>query len=291
MSDKVVISAALSGGGTMKNMNPAVPYTPEEFAEEAYKACNSGAAVVHIHARDVDMGGLPTADLNKIRPTIEAIRARCPELLINMSSAITIGVTPEQRITPIVEMKPEMASLNTNSMNFALADRKRGIINFEFIFENTFGMIADFATRMRQNGVKPECEVYDLGGMYNIHLLCKQAGLFEEPMHFQFVFGVAGGIPFDIAHMKTLIDLLPGDASWSVCGVGPNQFPAGICAAALGGHIRVGLEDNFRNLDGSLCRGNYEPVEWAVKVCEVAGRGVASPDEARQIFHCRPRTR
>ena len=106
MSDKVVISAALSGGATMKNQNPAVPYTPEEFAEEAYRAFNSGATVVHIHARDVEMGGMPTADMEKIRPTIEAIRNRCPELLINMSSAITIGVTPEQRITPIVEMKP-----------------------------------------------------------------------------------------------------------------------------------------------------------------------------------------
>jgi len=290
MSDKVVISAALSGGGTMKQMNEAVPYTPEEFAEEAYKAFNSGATVVHIHARDVELGGMPTADMRKIRPTIEAIRARCPELLINMSSAITIGVTPEQRITPIVEMKPELASLNTNSMNFALADRKRGIINFEFIFENTFATIVDFATRMKQNQVKPECEVYDLGGMYNIHLLRKQEGLFAAPMHFQFVFGVAGGIPFDIGHLKTLIDLLPEQASWSVCGVGPNQFPAGLCAAALGGHIRVGLEDNFRNIDGSLCKGNYEAVEWAVRVCQAAGRGVASPQEARQIFHCRAKS-
>lgn len=289
MSDKVVISAALSGGATMKNQNPAVPYTPEEFAEEAYKAYNSGATVVHIHARDVDMEGMPTADMDKIRPTIQAIRDRCPDLLINMSSAITIGVTAEQRITPVVEMKPDIASLNTNSMNFALADRKTGIVNFEFIFENTFGMIVDFATKMKENKVKPECEVYDLGGMYNLHLLRKQEGLFEEPMHFQFVFGVAGGIPFDIRHMNTLIDMLPKDASWSVCGVGPNQFPAGICAAALGGHIRVGLEDNFRNINGDILKGNYEAVEWAVSVCKVAGREVASADEARKIFNCRPK--
>jgi len=289
MSEKVVISAALSGGATTKSQNPSVPYTPEEFAEEAYKAYDSGATVVHIHARDIEMDGLPTADMDKIRPTIEAIRDRCPELLINMSSAISMGVSPEQRITPIVEMKPEIASLNSNSMNFALADRKRGTIAFEFIFENTFGMIVDFATKMKENKVKPECEVYDLGGMYNIQLLRRQEGLFEEPMHFQFVFGVAGGIPFDIRHLNTLIDLLPKGASWSVCGVGPNQFPAGICAAALGGHIRVGLEDNFRNIDGSVSKGNYEQVDWAVNVCKVAGRGVASPDEARQLFHCRPK--
>ena len=273
----------------MKNQNPAVPYTPEEFAEEAYKAFNAGATVVHIHARDVDMGGIPTADMSKIRPTIEAIRDRCPDLLINMSSAITIGVTAEQRITPIVEMKPDIASLNTNSMNFALADRKTGVVNFEFIFENTFGMIVDFATKMKENRVKPEIEVYDLGGMYNIHLVRKQEGLFEEPMHFQFVFGVAGGIPFDARHLNTLIDMLPEGASWSVCGVGPNQFPAGICAAALGGHIRVGLEDNFRNIQGEVLKGNYEAVEWAASVARVAGREVASPEEARKLFHCRPK--
>ncbi len=153
MTEKVVISAALSGGATTKSQNPSVPYTPEEFAEEAYKAYDSGATVVHIHARDIEMEGMPTADMNKIRPTIEAIRDRCPDLLINMSSAISMGVTPEQRITPIVEMKPEIASLNSNSMNFALADRKRGTINFEFIFENTFGMIVDFATKMKENKV------------------------------------------------------------------------------------------------------------------------------------------
>ncbi len=288
MSEKVVISAALSGGGTYKNMNENVPYTPEEFAEEAYKAFNSGATVVHIHARDVNMDGLPSADMDIIRPTIQAIRDRCPELLINMTSAISTGLTAEQRITPIVEMKPDIASLNTNSMNFALADRKRGTIQFEFIFENTFGMIQDFATKMKENKVKPECEVYDMGGMYNLHLLRKQEGLFEDPMHFQFVFGVAGGMPFDIGHLKTLIDLLPQGASWSVCGVGPNQFPAGICAAALGGHIRVGLEDNFRNINGDLLKGNYEAVEWAAQVCKVAGREVASPEDARRIFNCRP---
>ena len=287
LSEKVVISAALAGGGTMKNMNENVPYTPEEFAEEAYKSYNSGASVVHIHARDVDQGGAPTADIEKIRATIDAIRAKCPKLLINMSSAITIGITPEQRIAPIVEIKPEIGSLNSNSMNFAMADRKTGQVFFEFIFENTFEIIQNFAKKMKENRVKPEVEIYDMGGMYNIKMLMLQQGLFEEPMHFQFVFGVAGGMPFDIGHLKTLKDLLPKGASWSVCGVGPNQFPAAMCAAAVGGHIRVGLEDNIRNIDGSLSKGNYEQVEWAANVCKVAGREVASPEEARKIFNTR----
>ncbi len=287
MSDKVVISAALAGGGTMKTMNENVPYTPEEFAEESYKCYNAGASIVHIHARDVDMGGVPTADVEKIRATIDAIRTKCPGLIINMSSAITTGISPAQRIAPIVAIKPDIASLNSNSMNFALADRKTGKVAVEFIFENTFATIVDFATKMKANNVKPELEVYDMGGMYNINLLRNQEGLFEEPMHFQFVFGVAGGIPFEIGHLKTLIELLPPKASWSVCGVGPNQFPAGLCSAALGGHIRVGLEDNIKNIDGSLSKGSYEQVEWAVEVCKVAGREVASAEEARAIFHTR----
>ena len=284
MSEKVVISAALSGGATTKSQNPSVPYTPEEFAEEAYKAHNAGAAVVHIHARDIEMDGLPTADMNKIRPTIEAIRGRCPDLLINMSSAITMGVTPEQRITPIVEMKPEIASLNSNSMNFALADRKRGTITFEFIFENTFGMIVDFATKMKENKVKPECEVYDLGGMYNLQLLRKQEGLFEEPMHWQMVYGVAGGMGFTPMAHSHVKSLLPEGHTWSACGVGPNQFPCIMQACLDGGHMRVGLEDNVRVPGGELAKGSWEQVQWAAKIAQILDRPVASPDEARELL-------
>ncbi|HYB20294.1 MAG TPA: 3-keto-5-aminohexanoate cleavage protein, partial [Thermodesulfobacteriota bacterium] len=167
MSGKVIITAALTGAATRKEQNPAVPYTPNEFAEESYKCWKAGASIVHIHARDPKTGN-PTADIPQIRETINAVRNRCPELIINMSSAIGPGVTAEQRIAPIVDLKPDMASLNTNSMNFALADHKSGKIFLEVIFENTFKMLVDFSKAMKENGVKPECEVYDFGGIYNV---------------------------------------------------------------------------------------------------------------------------
>jgi 3-keto-5-aminohexanoate cleavage enzyme len=201
-----------------------------------------------------------------------------------MSSAIGPGVTPEQRIAPIVEIKPEMASLNTNSMNFALADHKSGKIFGEIIFQNTFKMLVDFGTAMKENGVKPECEVYDFGGLYNVLLVRKQ-GIFVEPMHFQLVFGVAGGVPFTPLNMIHMQSLLPEGATWSTCGVGPNQFPAGIMASIMGGHIRVGLEDNTRVLGGKLAEGSWEQVEVAKRIAELAEREIASPAEARKMLN------
>jgi 3-keto-5-aminohexanoate cleavage enzyme len=285
MSDKVVISAALSGGATMKDQNPAVPYTPEEFAEEAYKCYNSGVSAVHIHVRNPDTG-LPTADLDQINVTISAIRDRCPDLLINMSTAIAAGIPQEDRIAPVKSEKPELASLNTNSMNFAIVNWGTGEVLQEIVFSNTFEMLISFAKTMKENHVKPELEVYDLGGMYNVLLVRKQ-GIFEEPMHFQLVFGVAGGVPYNVSNFARLRELIPSDASWSVCGVGPNQFKAGMTAAVNGGHIRVGLEDNVRMPNGELAKGSWEQAEWAGEVAMLAGRDVASPSEARRIFHTR----
>jgi 3-keto-5-aminohexanoate cleavage enzyme len=283
MSEKLVISAALTGAATMKEQNPAVPYKPEEFAEESYRCMNEGAAVVHVHVRDPDSGS-PTSDIGKIRSTIEAIRDRCPGLIINMSTAIGPGVSKEDRIAPIAALEPEMASLNTNSMNAALANWKTGEILAEFIFENTFAQLEQYAQVMREHLVKPECEIYDFGGIYNILMVRKQ-GIFEEPMHFQMVFGLLGGVPYDLFNLARERELLPADASWSVCGVGPYQFAAGMTAAVNGGHIRVGLEDNIRMPGRELAEGSYEQVRWAVEVARLAGREVASPDDARKIFH------
>jgi 3-keto-5-aminohexanoate cleavage enzyme len=132
--------------------------------------------------------------------------------------------------------------------------------------------------------VKPEVEIYDFGGIYNVLLVRKQA-IFEEPMHFQMVFGVVGGVPYDPYNFARMKDLLPEAASWSVCGVGMNQFAACMTAAVNGGHLRVGLEDNVRMPNGELAKGSYEQVQWAAQVARLAGREVASPDEAKQIFH------
>lgn len=286
--NKVILTAALAGGATTKFNNPNTPYTPEEFAEESYRCWNEGCSIVHIHAKDPKTG-LATPDLTKIRPVIEAIRARVPELIINMSSAITGGITPEQRITPILEMRPEMASLNTNTMNFALADHKKGKVLGEIIFENTFRMLEDFARKMKAAGVKPELEAYDPGGIYNALLIRKQGDVFVEPMHWQFVFGVAGGVHFSPLAVCLMKDIIPADHTWSVCGVGPNQFPACMMAAIMGGHMRVGLEDNTRVPGGELAKGSWEQIKVLVEIARIVERPVASPAEAREILGLRPR--
>lgn len=284
MADKVIITAALSGAGTYKNNNPNVPYTAEEFAEESAKCLKAGAAMVHVHARLDD--GTPTHEVDKIRATHDAIKDKSPDIIVNLSSAVGMGKTAEQRITQIVEIKPEMASLNTNTMNFGIVDRKTGAVMIDFVFENTFTMLQDFATAMEENGVKPEIEVYDIGGLDNVLMIMKQ-GMFTTPMNFNFVWGVAGGQKFRPEAFTTLFNALPPNSNFTTCGVGNDEFPAIMQSCLMGGHMRVGLEDNVRVPTGDIAKGSYELVEWAVRVAEILGREVATPDEARAMMGLR----
>jgi len=284
MADKVIITAALSGAGTYKNNNPNVPYTAQEFAEESAKCYKAGAAMVHVHARLDD--GMPTHEVDKIRATHDAIKDKSPELIVNLSSAVGIDKTPEQRLTQIVEIKPEMASLNTNTMNFGIVDRKTGGVLIDYVFENTFTMLQDFGKAMEENGVKPEIEVYDIGGLDNVLMIMKQ-GFFSKPMNFNFVWGVAGGQKFRPEAFTTLFNALPPGSNFTTCGVGNDEFPAIMQSCLMGGHMRVGLEDNVRVPTGELAKGSYELVEWAVRVAEILGREVATPDEARAVMGLR----
>jgi 3-keto-5-aminohexanoate cleavage enzyme len=155
------------------------------------------------------------------------------------------------------------------------------------IFANTFATIQKFAKSMKKSGTKPEMEIYDFGGMYNMLHLAKQEPkrILDHPLHFQFVFGVLGGVPFSFENLGHFMNLKPPNASWSVCGVSKQQFQAAMCAAPMGGHIRVGLEDNIRMPDGSLAKGSWEQVQWAAKVARIVNREPATPDEARRIFN------
>lgn len=282
LSNKCIISAALCGAVTRKEQNPAIPITPEEYAEECKKCYEAGAAIVHLHMRDPETQ-VATPELKFYKSILTAIKEKCPEILINLSSAISINATDKQRIAPIKEFGPELASLNSASMNFGVANWKTGDVVVETIFSNSFRLIGRLANAMRKAGTKPEIEVYDAGGMYNIEFL-QMKKIMDEPLHFQFVFGVLGGLPFSIENLNYFLSRKPPDATWSVCGVAHKQFEAGLCAAALGGHIRVGLEDNIRNIKGELAKGSWEQVEWAVKVAELAGREPATPEETRKIL-------
>ncbi len=287
MTEKIIITAALAGAATFKNNNPSVPYTPEEFAEEAAAAYRAGAAMVHVHARDDN--GWATHDIDRIRQTYDAIKQKSPELIVNLSSAVGLGATAEQRLAQIVAVRPEMASLNTNTMNFSVIDRATGKIILDYIFENTFTMLQDFGRAMEENRVKPEIEIYDIGGFDNFSLIARQ-GFFSEPLNFNFVWGVAGGQKFRPDAFVTLAHAvrdLGRKANFTTCGVGLDEFPAIMQSALMGGHMRVGLEDNTRLADGRLAKGNYELVEQAVKIAQVLGKEPATPDEARAIMGLR----
>jgi 3-keto-5-aminohexanoate cleavage enzyme len=278
---KVIICAALAGAFTMKRQNPAVPYTPREFAEEAAACFSAGASMVHVHARDDD--GIPTHDIDRIRATHDAIKDKTPDLIVNLSSAVGVGKTPEQRIAQIRVIRPAMASLNTNTMNFSTIDRNTGEILVDAVFENTFSMLRDFAIIMEENDIKPEIECYDMGGIDNTLLIARQ-GMFSVPMNFNFVWGVAGGQRFRPEAFISMVHALPAGANFTTCGVGLDQFPSVTMSCIMGGHMRVGLEDNIRLPDGSLARGSYEQVEHAARIAGMLGREPAAPDEARNIM-------
>jgi 3-keto-5-aminohexanoate cleavage enzyme len=286
--EKLIITAALSGGATFKNNNPNVPYTPEEFADEGEKCVQEGVSIVHIHARDPETE-FATENLDIIRATVEAIRERCPDLIINLSTAITLNLTPEQRIAPVTELKPEMASLNTATMNDGVANHKTGEVVFEYTFENQLNMIVDFAKVMKEHDVKPELEVYGPSGIYNMLLLRRQKDLFVEPLHFQFVYGAFGGVAYDpIMHM-TMLGVLSEGATFGVCGVGPNQVPAAVMSIMTGGHVRIGLEDNVKVPGGELAQGSWEQALWVRKIAEIFDRPIATPDDTRDMLGLRKR--
>jgi 3-keto-5-aminohexanoate cleavage enzyme len=279
MKNKVIITAALSGAATFKQQNPAIPYTPDEFAQEAARCFQAGARVVHIHARDEI--GFATPDIAKVRAIYDAVKNAVPDILVNITSSA--GNTAEERIAPIIAIKPDMASLNTNTMNFSIVNRNTGQIAYDNVFTNTFTMLQDFGKAMEANRVKPEPEIYDPGGLDNWLLIQKQ-GIFSAPFNFNFVWGVAGGQRFRPEIFVALVHALPPPSPFTTCGVGIDQFPAITMSCLMGGHMRVGLEDNTRVPTGELAKGSYEQVEWAVRIAEALGREVATPAEARQIL-------
>ena len=240
--------------------------------------------MVHVHARTDD--GQPTHEIDRIQAVYDAIKQKSPDLLVCLSSAVGIFKTPEQRMAQIVAVKPEMASYNTNSMNFSIIDRNTGVIFFDYIFDNTFTMLQDFGKAFEENKVKPEIECYDLSGIDNTLIIGKQ-GFFTDPMNFNFVWGVTGGQKFRPEVMIAMKNALPPGANFTTCAVGIEQFPANMMSCILGGNMRVGMEDNTRMPNGELAKGSYEQVEWCVRVAASLGREPATTDEARKIMGTR----
>jgi len=284
MAGKVIVTCALVGSATRKNQNPSTPYSPQELAEAAHLAYKAGAAMVHVHAVEDD--GTNSTRVERIKEGHDAIKEKTPELIVNLTSALGMGATEAQRLGQIESVKPEMASLNMATMNFAGVNRKTGEVLVDYTFDNPLNMVARFAKTMKEVGTKPELEVYSTAGIDNYHFLAS-SGDFTEPVNFNFVWGVCGGAAFRPASFLAMVAALPPGANFSTCGVGTEEWPAIAQAVLCGGHVRVGLEDNVRMPNGELAKGNYELVENAVRIIEAIGYEVATPDEARAIFGIR----
>jgi uncharacterized protein (DUF849 family) len=276
-TDAVILSCALTGAVTTKKHCPGIPYTPVEIAEEARRAYEAGAAIVHIHARNDD--GSPTWAPATFQRIMDEIRARCP-VLINWSTG---GMGPMQDRIAHLAQKPAIAALNMGSMNYAKWNREKQQFAFNFVFANSFDDILGFARAMQQHGIKPEMECFDTGHAYS-HRVLAELGLLEPPFHFSFIMGVLGGIPATARHLAFQAEQVPAGSRWKVIGISRDQWPLAMAALSLGGDVRVGLEDNFYLPDGSMAKSNGDLVAAAVELVKLSGRHVASRDEAKRLL-------
>lgn len=299
--DKLIITTALTGGVTLPSQTPYLPITPEQIAQSAFEAYQAGTAVVHTHARD-PVTGKPSTNSDLFRDIITRIKAKC-NVVINITTGGGLGMTVADRVKVVPTFKPELASLNMGSMNFSIHPAADRIKEFKFdwekpyaeaskdgVFRNTFADMEFIFKTMVENNVKPELEVYDVGHLYNTAFLIRR-NLIPLPVHLQFVTGVLGGIGNnyqDLQYLQATADRLIGkeNYTWSVIGVGyPAQFYLGTIATIMGGHVRVGIEDNLFIERGVLAKSNAELVSKMVRIAKELGREIATPDEARQMLH------
>ena len=279
-TDKVIVTCALTGVLANRDQCPWVPYTPVEIAEEAHRAYEAGAAVVHVHAR-TDEGGA-TYEPSVYAAIRREIEQRCP-VILNFSTG---GAGPmEGRVAHIAQVRPAIGALNMGSMNYAKYSPKRKDFVFDFVFENPFRDISYLLTVMKEAGVKPELECFDVGHTNSVWPLLDK-GLLKEPLQFSFIMGVLGGIRATTENLALQARETPKDSTWEVIGISHEQWRMLAAALSLGGNVRVGLEDNFY-LDSAgqqMARSNGELVAKAVRMARDMGREPASVAQAREIL-------
>ena len=295
---KVIITCAVTGAIHTPSMSPHLPITADEIAEAAIGAHKAGAAIVHLHARD-PKDGRPDQRPEAFAPFLKHIRQSC-NVVVNITTGGAPTMLVEERLKPCAHFKPEVASLNMGSMNFGLFPMLARFKEFRFdwerpylegshdrIFKNTFSDIENILTTCAANNTRFEIECYDIGHLYTLRHFADR-GLVKPPFFIQSVFGILGGIgphPEDVAHMRRTADRLFGDQyQWSVLGAGRNQLPIATQSVALGGNVRVGLEDSLWIGAGKLAETNAQQVRAARQIIEGLGLEVASPDEARQML-------
>ncbi|WP_353471522.1 3-keto-5-aminohexanoate cleavage protein [Salipiger sp. H15] len=294
---KVIITCAVTGAIHTPSMSQYLPVSASEIAEAAIGAAEAGAAVVHLHARNPE-DGRPDQTPEAFAPFLGVIK-QASNVVVNITTGGAPTMTIEERIRPAQTHRPEIASLNMGSMNFGLFPMLQRFPNLahqwerdyvgnkNIIFNNSFGQIEHIVTTLGALGTRFEFECYDTAHLYNLKYFLDQ-GLVKGPLFIQTVFGLMGGIgahPDDVMHMKRTADRLFGDQyRWSVLGAGRNQLPIAAMAAAMGGHVRVGLEDSLWAGPGQLARSNAEQVGKARQIIEGLGLELATPDEAREIL-------
>jgi uncharacterized protein (DUF849 family) len=278
--DQAIITCAVSGAVANKQQCPAIPYTPEEYAKEVRRARDAGASMVHIHAREPN--GTPTVAVEHYRAITQAILAEAPDIIVNFSTG-WVGLPMAERVGHITELKPEVGALNMGSMNYAKYSRKRKGFVFNFVFENNFDDIIFLLERMKEAGVKPECECFDVGHVESVAPLL-DLGVMASPVQFSLIHGVLGGISATARNLAHMASVVPAGSTWGVIAISRDQWLMIGAAAALGGNVRVGFEDNFYLPSGEMASSNGELVEAAAQIVRLEGRTVAEPAEARRIL-------
>jgi uncharacterized protein (DUF849 family) len=277
-----VITCAISGAMADRTQCAAIPYTPDEYGREARRIVDEGGTHIHIHARRPD--GTPSFEIEDFRAITEAIRAEVGDAAIVNYSTGAVGVPVEQRLDYLRALRPEVAAVNMGSMNYAKYSPRRRDFVFEMVFVNPFAEIVTFLQEMRRLGIKPEHECFDVGHVAGLAVLVDM-GVVAAPLHVDFVMGVVGGVPATARNLAAMADNLPeGRHHWSVIGIGRPQWTVVTAAIALGGSVRVGLEDNFYLPDGTMARSNGELVAQARTLVEGAGRRAATVEEARALL-------
>jgi 3-keto-5-aminohexanoate cleavage enzyme len=265
--DPLIITVAPVGAELQRDQTPHLPITPAQLAEVAARSQAAGASILHLHCRNDD--GSNTHEIARFREALEAVRSRS-ELIVQFSTGGAIGMTPEQRVAPL-ELAPEMATLTCGTVNFG-----------DGVFENSFPIMRSILAAMKRYGVRPELEIFDAGHLSNAKRLAGE-GVLTLPQHVDFVLGVPGGLDATVEHLCELVRNLPASCTWSVAGIGRAQLPMALAALAMGGHVRVGLEDNIYYTRGRLAT-NEELVERVVRIASELGRPIATPAQARLML-------
>ncbi|MGC5328291.1 3-keto-5-aminohexanoate cleavage protein [Brevibacillus sp. SYSU BS000544] len=269
--EKLIITAALTGGEVTRAQQPNLPLTPEEIAEAAYECYQAGVSIVHVHARDKD--GNPTQDFEVYKEIKERIEEKC-NVIFQPSTGGSIWHTFEERMQPLL-LNPELATFDAGTCNFG-----------DGVFMNPPDYLTGFATEMLARNVKPEIEIFERGMIENALRLVK-AGLLKEPLYFDFVLGVPGAAPGNVDDLIFMKNQIPEGSIWTVAGIGRAELPLAMHAMAMGGHVRIGFEDNIYYRRGELAKSNAQLAERIVRIAKELGREIATPDEARKILGIR----